>query len=286
MRVSSRMTKPVERVRREFELISSDLASRRPAADLRGQVRAYTGYEEQARDPRTLRELASGDVALIVSFGPALAITEPGAGVPVLRRSFVAGVHASYAVTEAPRRQHGVEIRLTPIGAYTLLGLPMHTLANRAVALEDVLGSVADELAERLYSLPDWEGRFDYLDGALARLLEQGRAPSPSTVWAWRRLEETSGRLAVATLAAELGATRKHIAEHFREEVGVSPKTLSRVLRFRRAVRLLGDGQLSLAEVARRCGYFDQAHFNRDFRAFAGATPRAFAMSMRRLAVS
>jgi AraC-like DNA-binding protein len=265
--------------RREGELVWSELASRKPSPALRGQVRAYTGYRERARDVRTLRELPTGEVVLIVSFGPLLAITGPRDDEPVLRRSFVAGVHAGYAITEAPRRQHGVEIRLTPVGAYTLLGLPMYTLANRATPLEDVLGDAAGELAERLHSMPSWDTRFDHLDGVLARLLRRGRAPSPSTVWAWRRIEETSGRLPIATLATELGSSRKHISDRFSEEVGVPPKTLARVLRFRRAVNLLREGKLSLAEVAHCCGYFDQPHFNRDFREFAGATPGDFVAS-------
>jgi len=287
MAVSLRSTKPgMERACYESELVRSQLALRKSAPELRDQVRAYTGYEERARDVRRLRELPSGDVALIISFGPALAITEPRAGAPVLRRSFVAGVHDGYAITEAPRYQHGLEIRLTPIGAYTLFGLPMNTLANRAVPLEDVLGNAADELAERLHSLPDWQARFDHLDRTLARLLDQGRPPSPSTVWAWRRLEQTSGRLPIGRLAAELGATRKHIAERFRDEVGVSPKTLARVLRFRRAVRLLREGKLSLSDVSLSCGYFDQAHFTRDFREFAAETPAEFAAAATPVALS
>ena len=267
----------VHHIRSESEEVWSEAASRRPPPELHGQVRGYTGYEERARDVRTLREIPSGGVTLIVNFGPALAITDPGADKAVLRRSFVAGVHDAYAVTQVPRRQHGLEIQLTPVGAYTLLGQPMSTLANRAVALEEVLGSAADELAERLHALPDWHTRFDLLDRALAWLLGRGRAPSASTVWAWRRLVESEGRLPIAKLAAELGVTRKHIAERFREEVGVPPKTLARVLRFRHAVRLLHRDELSLAEVASRCGYFDQAHLNRDFREFAGVTPRQLA---------
>lgn len=263
----------VKLTRRESELGWSDVASRLPTSVLRGQVRAYTGYEEHAREVRTLREVASGDVALLVSFGPAIAITDPDADTSTLRRSFVAGVHAGYAITEVPLRQHGLEIRLTPIAAYTLLGLPMNELANRAVALEEVMGKDADELVERLASLPTWEARFDHLDSVLPRLISRGRPPAPSTVRAWRRLVHTSGRLQIATLATEVGASRKHLAERFREEIGVSPKTLARVLRFRRAFQLLDYGQLSLPEIAYRCGYSDQAHLNRDFRGFAGATP-------------
>jgi AraC-like DNA-binding protein len=266
----------IEWIRHEAELVCSDIVSRRPTSALHGQVRAYTGYEEHAREVRTLREVASGDVVLLVSFGPVIAITDPHAEASVLHRSFVAGVHGRYATTEVPLRQHGLEIRLTPIAAYTLLGLPMNGLANRAVALDKVMGAFADELSERLAGLPTWAARFDHLDSVLPRLIGNGRPPAPSTVRAWRRLVETSGRLQVATLAAELGTTRKHLAERFREEIGVSPKTLSRILRFRSAFRLLDVGQLTLPEIALRCGYFDQAHLNRDFREFAGETPASF----------
>jgi AraC-like DNA-binding protein len=276
----------VQRIHHDSELLWSELASGPPAPELRDRVRQYTGYNERASAGRRLREIPTGDVTLIVSFGPALAITDPRGGAAVLRRSFVAGLHDRYAVTEAPRNQHGVEVRLTPIVAYTLLGVPMNTLCNRTVALEDVLGTASEELAERLYALPDWEARFDHLDRVLARLLDRGRAPSPSTVWAWRRLEESSGNLSIAALATELGSSRKHINERFRTEVGVPPKTLARVLRFRRAVRLLRNSHLALPDIARRCGYFDQAHLNRDFRQFAGATPREFAASASPAAVA
>ena len=63
----------------------------------------------------------------------------------------------------------------------------------------------------------------------------------------------------------------------FREQLGVPPKTMARILRFQKAVRLLGTStQLRWAEIALRCGYYDQAHFNRDFRDFAGASPGEF----------
>ena len=215
---------------------------------------------------------------LILGFGPSLRITDPRNGSVVRRRSFVAGVHDSYVVTESPPYQHGIEVRLTPLGGYSLLRVPMHTLANRAVALEDVLGPEASTLADHLVSLPDWEARFDRLDGVLLRALGEGRAPSPTGAWAWQRLEESSGRVPIGALAGELGCTRKHVAQRFRDEVGVSPKTLARVLRFNRAVHLLRDRGIGLADIALRCGYSDQAHFNRDFREFAGLAPGAFAL--------
>lgn len=133
--------------------------------------------------------------------------------------------------------------------------MAIHTLANRAPALEDILGKAAHRLEERLHALADWDSRFDHLDATLARRLDEGQAPSPSTVWVWRRLEDSSGQLTIGMLVSELGCSRKHLAERFHEEVGVPPKTLARLLRFNRAVRLLRASPASLPEIAHGCGY-------------------------------
>lgn len=81
--------------------------------------------------------------------------------------------------------------------------------------------------------------------------------------------------MSVGDLADELGWSRRHLVARFREQVGLPPKVLARVLRFQRSLRLRGaDGRpRPWAEVALACGYYDQAHLNRDFRQFAGCTP-------------
>jgi AraC-like DNA-binding protein len=250
-----------------------ELASGPPCAELRGQVRAYTGYAEHADKPVARRELPTGDVAVVIGLGSPLRIRDPRTGSVIERSSFVAGVHDSYVLTETSGQQLGIEIRLTPTGAYRLFGVAMWTLANHAVAFEDVIGRDAELLAERLAALEDWKDRFALLDSQLARLLRGGPFPSPSVIWAWRRLVETSGRVAIGSIAGELGCTRKHLAERFREQVGVPPKTLARVLRFDGAMRALRNVHGSLAEIAAACGYYDQAHFSRELRELGGSTP-------------
>ena len=97
----------------------------------------------------------------------------------------------------------------------------------------------------------------------------------PAVEFAWRRLRDTNGAAPVANIAGELGCSRRHLTQRFSTELGLPPKALARVLRFQRAVGLLRAGG-ELADVAYTCGYYDQPHFNRDFRALAGVTPSAF----------
>jgi transcriptional regulator GlxA family with amidase domain len=66
------------------------------------------------------------------------------------------------------------------------------------------------------------------------------------------------------------------MADRFRAELGVTPKTAARIFRFERACGLLSQLRQPLADVAAACGYADQAHMTRDWSAFTGASPKAW----------
>jgi AraC-like DNA-binding protein len=89
------------------------------------------------------------------------------------------------------------------------------------------------------------------------------------------RLLAARGRIDIASLVDTAGCSHKHLVGRFREEIGITPKVLARVLRFGEAVNRLkrAQGPVRLVDLAVDCGYYDQAHFDRDCRAFAGVTP-------------
>ena len=107
--------------------------------------------------------------------------------------------------------------------------------------------------------------------------LADARPPSADVARAWNALVQSRGKTPIGWICDRLGRSRRHLAVLFREQIGVSPKTTARILRFERAVALLERGEHGLAELAFECGYYDQAHLNRDFREFADASPAAFA---------
>jgi AraC-like DNA-binding protein len=97
---------------------------------------------------------------------------------------------------------------------------------------------------------------------------------------AWRRLEVTHGQVGIGALARETGWSHKHLIAQFTEQLGIAPKVMARVLRFGRAAEMLKISDRGrFADIAYACGYYDQAHFTRDFRAFAGVTPSALLSS-------
>lgn len=285
------MSAPGAEVRRHSSEIGWwEMVSRRPAPRLGRHVLGYCGYREETAAFTRRRELPSGEVILIIGFGPALRTTYPDLAPDRVAsaQSFVAGLHDTHCMVETPGTQAGIQVNLTPIAAHLLLGVPMRELTNRVVELDDLLGAESPLLVERLQDAPDWEARFELLDEALVRRLDEARSASPDVAWAWRRIVERRGRMAVAELCDELGCSRKHLARRFAEQIGVPPKAYARVLRFQRAVHMLGhrDGEnwidmreygaaerMGWGEIAVECGYFDHAHMNRDFRDLAGLTP-------------
>ncbi|HWV87984.1 MAG TPA: helix-turn-helix domain-containing protein [Capillimicrobium sp.] len=253
--------------RHESEQGRWEMACRDAAAALRPHVRGYVGYVEDSPGPFRRLATPSDEVHVILSFGPRMRVPHPVT-------SFVAAPHSHATVTEHDGRQHGLELRLTPLGARMLLGVPMGELADQVVELDALLGRDAGELIERVHDARTWAARFALLDALLARRLAEARQPPPEVEGAWWRLTRTRGATPVADLVRESGWSRRHFTARFRGEVGLGPKVFARVLRFDAAAReLQRPGGRSLAEIALDCGYYDQAHLNRDFRAFAGVTP-------------
>jgi AraC-like DNA-binding protein len=249
-----------------------------PGLGLGGMVEAYCGYSERTVRPVSRREFAAAGVVLIVGFGdPLLVVDASGHDSGRRLSSFVAGPGGGVTRTEHAGAQDGVEVRLTPLGAYQLLGVPVGELAERVVGLDEVLGRAGAQLSERLADAVNWETRFALLDNVFTRASARGPRPDRNVVAAWSRLERHHGDLAIGELIADTGWSRRRLAERFRAQAGLTPKSAARIMRFSRARELLTrPGHRSLASIALSCGYYDQAHFNRDFRALAGCTPTEY----------
>jgi AraC-like DNA-binding protein len=248
-----------------------ELVTRAPDPRLRGFVRAFHDFRERAPGPLERREIASPHAVVIVDLGPGWEVDG------VRHGSFTGGLYAGPVTVGHDGEARAVQIDVTPLGARALLGVPLGALTEQVVALEDLLGPDARRLAERLAEAGSSDERFAALDGALLDRLDPAARPRPDVLRAWRRLVETAGSVRVEDLARELRCSRRHLSGRFAEEVGLPPKAYARVLRFQRAVDALlgedGGGERGLAEVAAACGFADQSHLNREFRALAGATP-------------
>lgn len=256
-----------------------ELVIRGASSGLERYVERLCGYEHRSSGPALQREPLSTSVVLILGLGPELGLldrTDPGRP-PRWLGSFVAGLDDGCTVVAHNGAMRGVQVDLTPLAARMIFRLPMSELAREVVTVEDLLGREGRLLEERLHETADWPTRFALIEKTLAAKLVAAEPPPPDLDWAWRRLVASRGRLRVMDLAIELGCSRKHLAARFREHVGLPPKLFARMLRFSHASELIGKtDEGNLAQLAAHCGYYDQAHLDRDFRYFADTTPTGF----------
>jgi AraC-like DNA-binding protein len=254
------------------------MAFRSPPDSVRPYVREYCGYVESTPGALRRYEFPIPRVVVIIEFGPPIRLVDPADESRSERYpgGFTAGMTDTTAITEHDGFQCGMEVKFTPIGARLFFDFPMAELANRIVSLGDVLRPAERDISARLSDAGDWDARFDLLDRFIAGRIARARARTELADWAVRRIEESGGQLDIRALATELGYSQKHLISLFRDQVGLPPKLVARLYRFDRVIEHLRAGAAgSWAQIALACGYYDQAHLNREMRLFTGTTPTA-----------
>ncbi|MDI6099447.1 helix-turn-helix domain-containing protein [Actinoplanes sp. NEAU-A12] len=190
------------------------------------------------------------------------------------RGAFLAGPDTGPmpAVMTAGRTLVGV--RLRPGAGGPLLGLPLDEVRDRRVDLVDLRPAAARRLPGML-SPAEALDRLVTLTGALAG----ERPPDPATLESVRLLHDP--RVRVHELGSHVGLGDRQLRRRFTAAVGYGPKTLHRVLRFRRFLGLLERAAPGgLGELALRAGYADQAHLSRETVQLAGLPPAALAREL------
>lgn len=232
-----------------------------PCAALAGVARLLWD-SEGAANAIDERILPTSDVVLIVDRRP------NGA-----EGDFVCGLQRGPIMTGPPARPRFTGVRLTPLGAFKAFGAPARELAGEVIDLDDLVARDADRLRDQLMSEPNPARRLAALEAFLVRRIARGPLWHDAAVAAWVLLKRFHGAVRMNETVDAAGVSARQLGRIFHEQIGMSPKTAARLLRFERVLELIRTGGGSLADIAAHAGYADQAHLTREFRDFAGASP-------------
>jgi AraC-like DNA-binding protein len=192
------------------------------------------------------------------------------------RRAWLSGPSSGPKVIDALPDSSLMGARFRPGGLAPFLSEPVPEVANRVIELDALWGASADRLREQLLEEGTPESRIARLERILLGILG-GSGADPVAMSALALFERAPLAPRVEAIAEELGLSHKHFVTRFRGAVGLTPKLYCRLLRFRRALEEVHSRpEVDWAGVALEFGYYDQAHFNRDFREFSGLTPSAY----------
>jgi AraC-like DNA-binding protein len=168
---------------------------------------------------------------------------------------------------------HVFNILFQPTGLNRLVGIDMTSLVNQDPAASDVLGKSAAALGDAVRMAPDFDRRIAAVERWVEAMLER-RGPDCTIGFASRRMIAAKGRSRIENTVANSGLSASQFQRRFATQVGMTPKLFARTIRFDRALVARRDvPSRSWTDIIHELGYFDQAHFIRECRAFAGLPP-------------
>lgn len=238
----------------------------RPASALTEHVECYWAGSSAGRDGA--RELVLPNAAMSLVFS----IDDSGRMATVLT-----GPHSQPISLDTSRGFTAIGAKFKVGGAIPFLETASDELHNQTVRLDDLWGHTARDIEEQVWGAPTVDEKFRIIQAILLRRLARSSSRHPGVAYALQEIDRRRGGCTVASLANETGLSARRLGQLFARDVGFSPKLVARMRRFTEALRLIdSSAQVEWTEVALSCGYYDQPHFNHEFRAFCGIEPSAY----------
>jgi AraC-like DNA-binding protein len=196
----------------------------------------------------------------------------------VLTDGWFMGVWTRRFVVEYPARVRVVGVHFKPWGMSPFVDVPASELRDRWVPVDAVWQRSLERLRNQLGDLASPMEALRVVEEELrARLAEAPSRGLELVMHTGERLERLHGAVRVGALSDAAGVSRNHLATRFKAHVGLTPKRVARIYRFARLILSIDTcGPVDWWELAHVAGYFDQAHFCREFKDFTGHTPTGY----------
>jgi AraC-like DNA-binding protein len=161
--------------------------------------------------------------------------------------------------------------------AFPFLSEPMNNLTNYVVDAELVLKAEILNIREQLLELNPPERKFRCLEENLLKCYLRQLRENPFVDFAISKIYHSPSQVSIKEISENVGYSHKHMVKIFKENVGVTPKTFLRIIRFQKAIQQIENHDfVDWSSIAYNCGFYDQSHFIADFKLFSGFTPTEY----------
>lgn len=191
---------------------------------------------------------------------------------------FISGQHKNYIFIEADHASN-MALKFKPGGAHPFFDFPISRLNNKVMQLQPILGDVVEELRKKIISEKSIPKKFELLEHYLLSIMKPQQVQQEKFSEVLQFLSQSPELANIKSLAAKMGVSQKHLITLFSRQVGLTPKALGRIYRFQKVIAALENNKaIDWLQMSTDCGYYDQAHFIRDFYAFSGIRPSHYSL--------
>lgn len=179
-------------------------------------------------------------------------------------------------------------VEFTPMGLSKLFDMRASEITDMALDISDFLGKDGEELREKLDEVSTHRERFKIFEDFFQRLFTKNHKKvnrfddryqdiRQALYWISKCLMEGEGSVSVKQLSNQVRLSERHFRRKFEEVVGLPPRYYLRVIRYKYVMGLISTyPQLSITDLTYRAGYYDLAHFSKEFKHFTGMPPNKF----------
>lgn len=181
-----------------------------------------------------------------------------------------------------------IVVVLQPYGAYQLWGVPAMDWYNCFFPASDVLSDRINNIAHALLKEKQMNERIRLLDNFLLQQIDHSLSPDLIIVQAVQHIFMHGGMLTVESLLQTLSVTERTLERKFKMHIGITPKRFSDIVRLNISAKRIQKMKAGrpLTGIAYESGYFDQAHFIKEFKKYTGITPHQYHAQARPLALN
>jgi AraC-like DNA-binding protein len=185
------------------------------------------------------------------------------------------GIHDSYRVFKNSSDIGTVLVYFQEGGAAAFFRQPLHEVFGESISLDNfMLRSELLILEEQLCAAEEDAGKIIVLEDWLIERMKQV-APEPLVLQALALIHKSRGNIRIKDLAAQLHTSQSPLEKRFRRVVGATPKKFASIVRFKHTLQRY-DPRNSLTDLGYEAGFYDQAHFIKEFSHFTGLAPEEF----------
>jgi AraC-like DNA-binding protein len=249
-----------------------------PHPQLEPFIKCFWSLDSEA-DEQTVKQrvLPDGCMEMLFNYGDQyLQYLEDGSTM-LQPKCFVFGQISKFLEIEPTGITGILSVRFHPDGLAPFIDIPVTQFDNRVCRFDELFGEDGEVLGSEVLQADDHAKRIAVIEKFfLDRLLNRSMIDD-TTKSCVDMIFQSEGQLAVTELADSMNITRRNMERKFISLIGLSPKQLARVTRLQATIKMLRENRFtSLTSLAYENGYYDQAHFIKDFKDFTGVSPKAF----------
>ncbi len=251
----------------------------RPQGVLAHFIESYRKIEIGFSENQSLELLdyPSTNMDMVFNLGGQVNVLNPeGINHTVSTHSFFGHFNKRYKILLSNNCQL-FNIRFSANGIYPLTKIPLKSLLNSGVDLEQLLGTIAHEIHERLINEPVFDKQVAILDEIFLARLYQNFKQDVIIEEAILLSKESKGLITVSKICDRLNIGYKKIDRLFAKNIGLSPKQFLNTIRFNHIIRDLSSSKdPDWMDFVVNYNFHDQAHFIKEFKKFSGVSPGGF----------